>query len=56
VIDIVHATPIPKMMIRAHATPIPKMMIHTTLKSAQAVETKDVKPLKGENYTPKVCP
>jgi hypothetical protein len=30
------------------------MMIHTALKSAQAVETKAVKPLEGENYTPKV--
>jgi hypothetical protein len=29
-------------------------MIHTALKSAQAVETKAVKPLKCENDTPKV--
>lgn len=38
----------------AHATQIPGMMIHTTLKSAQGVETKAIKPLKGENYMPKV--
>jgi hypothetical protein len=37
-----------------HATQIPDMMIHTTLKSAQVVETKAVKPLKGENYTPQL--
>jgi hypothetical protein len=36
------------------ATQFPDMMIHTTLKSAQAVETKAVKPLKGENYMPKM--
>lgn len=35
----------------AHASQIPGMLIHAALKSAQAVETKAVKPLKGENYT-----
>jgi hypothetical protein len=30
------------------------MMIHAALRSAQTVETKAVKPLEGENYTPKV--
>jgi hypothetical protein len=29
-------------------------MIHAALRSAQTVETKAVKPLEGENYTPKV--
>jgi hypothetical protein len=33
----------------ARATQIPGMMIHTTLKSAQWVETKAVKALEGEN-------
>jgi hypothetical protein len=38
----------------APATQIPGMMIHAALKSAQTGEIKAVKPLKGENYTPKV--
>jgi hypothetical protein len=38
----------------ARATQIPDIMIHITLKSAQGVETKAVKPLEGENYMPKV--
>jgi hypothetical protein len=39
----------------ARAIHIPEMMIYTTLKSAQEIETKAIKPLEGENYTPKVC-
>jgi hypothetical protein len=38
----------------AHAIHIPVMMIYAAFKSAEAVETKGVKPLKGENYTPKL--
>jgi hypothetical protein len=38
----------------ARATQIHGMMIRTALESAQPVETKALKPLKGESYMPKV--
>jgi hypothetical protein len=38
----------------ACATEIRDMIIHITLKSAPGVKTKAFKPLKGENYMPKV--
>jgi hypothetical protein len=38
----------------ALATQIPDMMVHATLKIAQTIETKAVKPLEGQNYMSKV--